>query len=72
MKREAQKHTLPALNETGEEWMELVRRQIGSLRFGVVQIVVHDSQVVQIEKTERVRLERSQRQDLLPTGTPEA
>jgi hypothetical protein len=37
-------------------WLEIVRRQVGSLRFGVVQIAVHDSQVTQIEKTERVRL----------------
>jgi hypothetical protein len=39
-------------------WLEIVRRQVGSLRFGVVQIVVHDSKVTQIDKTERVRLER--------------
>ena len=39
-------------------WLEIVRRQVGSLRFGVVQIVVHDSQVTQIDKTERVRLDR--------------
>jgi len=41
-----------------EAWLEIVRRQVGSLRFGIVQIVVHDSQVTQIEKTERVRLEK--------------
>jgi hypothetical protein len=35
----------------------VVRRQVGSLNFGVVQIVVHDSRVVQIERTEKVRLE---------------
>jgi hypothetical protein len=40
-------------------WLEIVRRQVGSLRFGVVQIVVHDSQVTQIDKTERVRLDKS-------------
>ena len=45
----------------GPEWLELVRRQVGSLRFGVVQIVVHDSQVTQIEKTERVRLDKPQK-----------
>jgi len=38
------------------DWLELVRRQVNSLRFGVVQIVVHDSRVVQVDKTERVRL----------------
>jgi hypothetical protein len=30
---------------------------VGSLHYGVVQIVVHDSRVIQIEKTERVRLD---------------
>jgi hypothetical protein len=40
-------------------WLEVVRRQVGSLRYGVVQIVVHDAQVTQIEKTERLRLEKA-------------
>jgi hypothetical protein len=44
---------------TGEPgWLELVRLHVGSLRYGVVQIVVHDAQVIQIEKTERFRLEK--------------
>lgn len=38
-------------------WVELVRNQVNSLRFGVIQIVVHDSRVVQIERTEKVRLD---------------
>ena len=37
-------------------WLDIVRRQVGSLRYGVVQVVVHDSQVTQIDKTERIRL----------------
>ena len=47
--------------DSGDEqanWQEVVRQQVGSLRYGVVQIVVHDSQVTQIEKTERVRLDK--------------
>ena len=40
------------------DWLELFRRQVGSLRYGVVEIVVHDSRVTQIEKTERFRLGR--------------
>ncbi|MDR3456124.1 MAG: YezD family protein [Verrucomicrobiae bacterium] len=44
------------LTETG--WLEIVRQQVGSLRFGVVEIVVHDSRVTQIEKTERLRLDK--------------
>jgi hypothetical protein len=39
------------------EWLELVRRQVASLSYGVVQIVVHEAQVTQVEKTERVRFE---------------
>ena len=40
-----------------ESWLEMVRRQVGSLDFGVVQIVVHAARVVQIERTEKIRLE---------------
>jgi hypothetical protein len=39
------------------EWLALVREKVGSLRFGVVQIVVHDRKVTQIERTEKTRLE---------------
>ena len=44
--------------KSGDElkWLELVIQHVGSLRYGVVEIVVHDSRVIQIEKTERVRL----------------
>ena len=43
-------------------WLEVVQRQVGSLRYGVMLIVVHDSQVTQIEKTERVRLGKTRAQ----------
>jgi hypothetical protein len=39
-------------------WLEIVREQVASLKYGVVEIVVHDSQVTQIEKTERLRLDK--------------
>ena len=38
------------------DWIELVREKVRTLRYGVVQIVVHDSKVTQIERTERTRL----------------
>jgi hypothetical protein len=41
-----------------EQWLSLVKEQIRSLHYGVVQIVVHDSKVVQIDRTEKLRLER--------------
>jgi len=41
------------------DWLATVRDQVKSVRFGLVQIVIHDSRVVQIEKTERVRLDKT-------------
>jgi hypothetical protein len=38
------------------EWLALVRDQVRGLRFGVVQLVVHDGRVTQIERTEKTRL----------------
>lgn len=39
------------------EWLQLVRSKVESLRYGVVQIVVHDGQVTQIERTEKTRFD---------------
>lgn len=38
------------------EWLALVRAHVRDLRYGVVQLVVHDGRVTQIERTEKVRL----------------
>jgi hypothetical protein len=40
-------------------WMDVVKENVRQLRFGVVQIIVHDAKVVQIERTERTRLDLS-------------
>jgi hypothetical protein len=54
--------TRPSADSNDDElkWLEIVQQQVTSLKFGVVQIVVHDSRVTQIEKTERVRFEKQQ------------
>jgi hypothetical protein len=39
-------------------WLELVREQVVSLKFGTVQITVHDSRVTQVERLEKLRLDR--------------
>jgi hypothetical protein len=39
------------------DWLELVRENVQSLRFGIVQIIVRDSRVTQIERTEKTRLQ---------------
>lgn len=36
--------------------MEEVRRAIRTIKYGCVQITLHDSKVVQIEKTEKIRM----------------
>lgn len=50
---------LKAKTNDEPKWLDLVRQHVGSLRYGVVEIIVHDSHVIQIERTERVRLEKS-------------
>lgn len=39
------------------DWLSIVREKVETLRYGVVQIVIHDSKVTQIERTERTRIE---------------
>jgi len=43
--------------EPEPDWVALVREKVTSLRYGVVQIVVHDGRVIQIERTEKTRLQ---------------
>lgn len=40
------------------DWLTLVRQKVETLRFGVVAIAVHDGRVVQIERTEKTRLDQ--------------
>lgn len=39
------------------DWITIVREKVESLRYGVVQLVVHDGRVTQIERTEKTRLD---------------
>lgn len=49
--------TLPASAlDHSPDWIALVREKVEGLRFGVVQLVVHDGRVTQIERTEKTRL----------------
>jgi hypothetical protein len=38
-------------------WLAVVTDSVKATRYGVVQIVIHDSRVVQIERTERTRFD---------------
>jgi hypothetical protein len=36
--------------------LEAIREAIRSIRYGVVQLIIQDGKVVQIDKTEKIRL----------------
>jgi len=42
--------------ETDETVLDEIRKAILSVRFGNVQVIVQDGKVVQIDKTEKIRL----------------
>ena len=50
------------------ELLNQIAEAIQSIRFGSVQITIHNSRVVQIEKAEKVRFDRA---DLTPGGEDE-
>jgi hypothetical protein len=37
------------------EWLEIVRKNVAGLRYGSVQITVHDGRVTQVESIEKTR-----------------
>lgn len=42
------------------EWVKEILRAVGNTRFGSVEIVIHDSKIVQIERREKIRLNGNQ------------
>jgi len=58
--------------QRAEIWLEIVRQQVTTLQFGVVQITVHESKVVQVERTEKIRIAHSApHRNLTPDQTTE-
>jgi len=56
-------------NEQSEPtWLAVLKNQVDSLRFGTVQVVVHEARVVQIETTEKVRFDNPQRNALVASA----
>ena len=39
-----------------ESWLDIVKQKVEAMRFGSVQIVVHEGRVAQVESTEKTRL----------------
>jgi len=51
-------NTVPntALDGLKIEWLEIVREKVAKLRFGSVQITVHEGRVILVENTEKIRI----------------
>ncbi len=44
-------------NDQPPDWLPIVQKTVESLDFGVIQVVVHNSKVVQIDRTEKIRFD---------------
>jgi hypothetical protein len=44
------------IDDKNTDWLEIVRQHVEPLNYGSVEIVIHDSRIVQIDKTQRWRL----------------
>ncbi|NDA27172.1 MAG: DUF2292 domain-containing protein [Verrucomicrobia bacterium] len=40
-----------------QNWIEVIKEKLSGLRYGQILLTVHDGRVVQIERTEKTRLE---------------
>ena len=50
-------------SEPHPDWLRVVQQKVETLRYGIVQLVVHDGRVTQIERTEKTRLPVPNSQD---------
>ena len=48
--------TLPSKSDATPDWLRVVQNKVETLRYGVVQLIVHDGRVTQIERTEKTRI----------------
>ena len=50
----------PFDKNNSEDWREIVNALVKSVKYGSVQIVIQDGKVVQIDSTEKIRLDQPQ------------
>lgn len=48
-----------------ESWIDIVRQKVEAMRFGSVQIIVHEGRVTQVESTEKTRLSSDPAQSIM-------
>jgi hypothetical protein len=61
----------PQTNQANADWVQIVRQHVEPLNYGSVEIIVQDSRIIQIEKTQRWRLpkRRSADRPAIPEAT---
>jgi hypothetical protein len=42
-------------SDPASDWKEVIRKQVSSLNYGSIEIVVHESKIVEIDTTQRFR-----------------
>jgi hypothetical protein len=47
------------MTSNDHRWIEVIKEKLGGLQFGQILITVHEGRPVQIERTEKTRLEPS-------------
>jgi hypothetical protein len=47
------------MSTNDHNWIEVIKEKLGGLQFGQILITVHEGRPVQIERTEKTRLEPS-------------
>lgn len=57
-------HTSPSIQDA---WLQIVKSKVDAMRFGSVQIIVHEGRVTQVESTEKTRLSNSSNGEAVPS-----
>ncbi|MES2597715.1 MAG: YezD family protein [Verrucomicrobiota bacterium] len=50
------KSVLTSTAESPEPWVEIVRQKLAGMRFGSIQLIVHEGRVTQVESLEKTRI----------------
>ena len=50
-------HSNGLTDETYRQWTQKILRALQEIRYGSVEIIIHDSRVVQIERREKIRID---------------
>lgn len=55
MSQKPKNESSDAAEHVDEDWLQVVREKVSKLKFGSIQITVHEGRVTQLESIERTR-----------------